>query len=150
MKRNLRAVVTSASVLVATGGVLAATVGTAAASTPTWEPDSNALGTLAFYNSSGVQITGGSNLSHLFDYALASSADGSTKVGTKANLEFANPQPSTPTGSFAAKLDESSTTPNSTAPNSIDASGFPVVTLDANGANLAAAQGGFTANTVSG
>jgi hypothetical protein len=147
MKRNLRSVVTGAVTLVATGGVLAATVGTAAASTPTWEPDPNALGTLAFYNSSGVQITGGSNTSHLFDFAVASSADPSTKKGTIANLAFANPQPSTPTGSFATSLDETSATPNSSAPNNIDSSGNPIVTLDSNGANLAAVQGGFTPNT---
>ncbi len=75
MKLNLRRAISSASVLAIAGGVLAATASIAnAATTPPWEPDPQALGTLTFYNSAGQVVTSGTNLTHLFDFAQASSA----------------------------------------------------------------------------
>jgi hypothetical protein len=136
MKLSLRPAITSAAVLAIAGGVLAATVGmAAAATTPPWEPDPGALGSLTFYNSAGQVVTGGTNLNHLFDYAVASTADATH--GTKATLEFAQPLPSTPTGSFATGLGSLSTNfPNAAAPAPINATANPVVTLGAGDANL--------------
>jgi hypothetical protein len=136
--------------LVAVAGCLvpALTATASGADTPApWEPTSAALGTLTFYDSSGNAVTGGSDVSHLFDYAVASTSDPSTKVGTLANIEFVNPTPNEDPGLWPATLDESSPTPNAGAPNSIDSSGNPIESEDSIGANLYAAEGGFTPNT---
>jgi hypothetical protein len=151
MKLSLRSVVAGASALVITGGVLAATVGTAAGATPPpWEPDPNALGSLTFYNSSGAVVTGGSNLNHLFDYAEASTTDATG--GLKASLIFANPQPSTPTGSFFSASDGelAAAFPNSAAPAPLNTTPNPVMTVGASGANLTNFIASATPNTVAG
>jgi Bacterial Ig-like domain (group 3) len=163
MKRNLRAVIASAGTLAITGGVLAATVLPAAASYPgtPWEPASaspalgqadtaHQIGTLALFNASGTQVTSGTNLNHLFDYALASTADPGS--GTIANLEFAGPQPSTAPDAWPTTADESSPTPNtgSSTPSNLRNTSTPVVTLDSAGANLAAAKGSFATQTATG
>jgi hypothetical protein len=98
MKLNLRRAISSAAVLAIAGGVIATSgVAANAATTPPWEPDPNAVGTLTFFNSAGQVVTGGSNLAHLFDFAEASTPDGGLPgelgPGTKATLVFANPQP---------------------------------------------------------
>jgi len=138
MKLNLRRMVASASMLAIIGGVLAGTASMAsAATTPPWEPDPNALGSLTFYNSAGQVITGGTNLSHLADFVQASTTDATN--GTKATLEFAAPVPSTPTGSFTTSIVSASTNfPNAAAPAPLNTSTHPVVTLAAGDANLAA------------
>jgi hypothetical protein len=67
-------------------------VASAATSTP-WEPDptpNQEIGTLQLFNSGGTQVTSGSDLTHLFDFAEASTAD--ADGGTKAAIEFALPQ----------------------------------------------------------
>jgi hypothetical protein len=141
MKLSLRSVVTGAAALVIAGGALAATVGTAAAATPPpWEPDTHGLGHLTFFDSSGNVVTGGSDLSHLFAYAQASTAD--TTGGLKATLEFANPQPApTPldTGNFPVSADSGSvatTQPAAGAPAGINTADPVVNTTGANGADL--------------
>jgi len=61
------------------GALLAATVGggmllaanPASAAAPGWEPDPNSNGTITFYDASGNVMTGGTSLSHLFDFASA-------------------------------------------------------------------------------
>jgi hypothetical protein len=155
MKRNLRSVVVSTSVLAITGGVLAATIGTAAAATtPPWETgNANQIGTLAFFDSAGVQITSGTDDHHIADYVLASTPDPSTKKGTLAELEFANPQ-NIPIATWAVHQDEQTPTPNTTAgtpPNLLN-NPNPVVTLDSGGGDLFDAAGGFdqTSNPVAG
>lgn len=150
MKLNLRPVIAGAAALVITGGVLAATVGTAAAAgSPPWENDPNSLGSLTFFNAAGAPITGGSDLTHIFDYAEGSTPDANT--GLKATLEFANPQPATPTGSFPNALASASTaTPNPAAPAPLDTATNPVATSGASGANLTNFIAANTANTAAG
>ena len=110
MKLNLRRAISSASVLAIAGGVLAATASIAnAATTPPWEPDAQAVGTLTFYNSAGQVVTGGSNLSHLFDYAVASSPDAT--LGTKATLTFAAPAPGVPTARIPCRPEQTTARP---------------------------------------
>jgi hypothetical protein len=150
MKLNLRPVIAGVATLAITGGVLAASIGSAAAaSSPPWEPDPGSLGSLTFYNSSGAVITGGNNLSHLFDYAQASTADAA--AGTKVTVFFANPTPSTPTGSFPASQES---TPNSTppagAPAPLDTSTTPVAAPGPTEANLTTFIAGHTVNTQAG
>jgi len=138
MKLNLRRMIASGSMLAIIGGVLAGTASMAsAATTPPWEPDPNALGSLTFFNSSGQVVTSGTNLAHLFDYAEASTPDAT--AGTKATLTFAAPVPSTPTGSFTSQQESASTNfPNTAAPAPLNSTANPVVTLAAGDANLAA------------
>jgi Bacterial Ig-like domain (group 3) len=150
MKLNLRRAISSVSMLAIAGGVLAATASMAnAATTPPWEPDPNALGTLTFYNSAGQVVTGGSDLTHLFDFVQASSAD--TFGGTKAEIGFAQPVPSTPTGNFpASALSASSTFPNASAPAPLNTSTLPVASLGATDGNLANFIASVTAQTATG
>src|SRR5215469_13717380 len=106
-----------------------------AAGNPPWEPDTQAIGTLQFFNSSGQQIFGGNNLSHLFDYALANSADAT--AGTKAFVTFAAPAPGVPTGSWFSNQESTATPfPNASAPPPLNSSPNPLVTLGATDANL--------------
>jgi len=122
--------------LAAAGSVLALSA-SAATNTPPWEPDVNAIGTLTFYNSAGQQVTSGSDLSHLFDYALASTTDPFS--GTKATLEFSAPVPNTPTGNFTTAIVSASTNfPNASAPVPLNTSLNPLVTLASSDANLEA------------
>lgn len=121
-----------------------------AATNPPWEPDANAVGTLTFYGATGKVVTGGSNDTHLFAYAAASSADATH--GTKATLVFANPTPpaSTPTGNFPTGQGSASTSfPNASAPAPLATDAKPVVTVGAGGnlANFVASQ---TVNTAAG
>jgi hypothetical protein len=150
MKLNLRRAVSSASVLAIAGGVLAATASIAnAATTPPWEPDAQAVGTLTFYNSAGQVVTGGSNLSHLFDYAVASSPDAT--LGTKATLTFAAPAPGVPTGSWFTALGSAATNfPNASAPAPIGTTTNPVVSLTATDGNLTSFLGQVPAQTATG
>jgi Bacterial Ig-like domain (group 3) len=150
MKLNLRSAVSGAAVLAIAGGILAATAGTAFAAGPTWEPDPNALGSLTLYNSSGQVVTGGSNLDHLFDYAEASTAD-PDGPSLKATLDFANPAPGVPTGSwFVGQGSLSTTYPNTSAPAPLNTATNPVVTVASTQGNLAAFIPTATANTEAG
>jgi Bacterial Ig-like domain (group 3) len=136
-----------------TGAVLASTVGSAGAvGTPPWETsNANQIGTLTFYDASGNPITGGSDLSHIAAYVLASSPDTSTKPGTLAELEFANPQNGVPASTWNVKQDEQTSFPNSSAPTALAASANPLVSLDSTGGDLVDAIGGFdTSSPVTG
>jgi hypothetical protein len=150
MKLNLRRAISSASVLAIAGGVLAATASIAnAATTPPWEPDAQAVGTLTLYNSAGQVVTGGSNLSHLFDYAVASSPDAT--LGTKATLTFAAPAPGVPTGSWFTALGSAATNfPNAAAPAPIGTTANPVVSLTAADGNLTSFLGQVPPQTATG
>jgi hypothetical protein len=109
-----------------------------ATSTPPWEPDPNAVGTLTFYNSAGDVVTSGSNLDHLFDYAEASTTD-PDGPSLKATLQFANPQPGIPTGDFfVGQASLSTDYPNANAPAPLNTTPNPVVTLGPDDADLAA------------
>lgn len=138
MKLNLRPVIAGASALVITGGVLAATVGTAAAAgTPPWEPDPGSLGSLTLYDAAGNVVTGGNNLSHLFDYAQGSTPDANT--GIKATLDFAQPTFGVATGNWpVGQASTSVVTPPTAAgtPPALAASTTPVATSGPTGANL--------------
>ena len=121
---------------------------------PAWEPDPNSAtpyGNVVFYDTNGNVVTSGTNLSHLFDYAVATS--GPDTGANKATLYLAAPNHSLPTSSWATSIQSASNTfPNSAAPNPIKGPGFtnPVDTLTATDANLSAALGGFTLDTTAG
>ena len=120
-----------------------------AATTPPWEPDPQAIGTLQFFNAAGQQVFGGNNLSHLFDFVLASGAD--TTGGTKATLTFAAPTPGAPTGNWFNALGSAATAfPSATAPGTLKSNPNPLVTLSATDANLATFIQSATAQTQAG
>jgi hypothetical protein len=150
MKLNLRRVISSAAVLAIAGGVMASAAGVAtAATTPPWEPDPNALGSLTFYNSSGQVITGGSNLSNLAAYIEASTPD--TSGGTKATLYFADPTPGEPTGSWFNQIYSTATNfPNASAPAPLNTATNPVITLAATDADLSEFIAASQENTATG
>lgn len=137
MKLNLRRVISSAAVLAVAGGVLAAGAGTAlAAGNPPWEPDPTALGTLTLFNASGQVITSGTSLTHLFDYAEASTAD--PFAGKTAFITFNQPQSGQPTGNFPSSSPSAATGfPNTTAPAPLNTAANPVGQLTATEGNLA-------------
>lgn len=120
-----------------------------AATNPPWEPDPSALGGLVFYNAAGTLVTGGSDLSHLFDYAEASTTDAT--AGVKATLYFANPTPAQPTGNWPVGQTSNSTfTPPTGAPPPLNTDPNPVATSGATGANLTSFETGHTVNTATG
>ena len=146
-----------AAVALAGGGLLtfaSAAFAGGGSPNPAWEPDPNSAtpyGNVVFYDTSGNVVTSGTNLSHLFDYAVATS--GPDTGANKATLFFAAPNHSLPTINWAAsQASASNTFPNSAAPAPLTGPGFtnPTDTLTATDANLTAALGGFTLDTTAG
>jgi hypothetical protein len=121
-----------------------------ATTNPPWEPDTlNAVGNLTFYNQDGTAITGGSNLSHLFDYAEGTTADANS--GVKSTVYFANPTPGAdPSGWTSGGGSVPHTTPNTTAPAPLNAATNPVGTVGPTGANLSTFMTGVDTNTQAG
>ena len=155
MNVRLRSVVVGAAALALAGGSLVGLAGTAFAAAPGWEPDAtNEAGTLTLYDASGNVLTGGSNLSHLADYAVANGAKQDPGVN-KATLFFAAPdhtKPDISTWTTNGAVSPSTTFPNAAAPAPIQGPGFtnPVVTLGAANANLTAWLGGVAQDTTAG
>jgi hypothetical protein len=131
------------------GMVLAATPASAAA--PTWDPDPNANGSISFFNTAGKQVTSGSNLSHLFDFALASSAEDPGGFH-KANVQFAYPDHNQPDPSlwFVNGGSPATTYPNASAPAPLNTATNPLVTVGPLEMNLTAAKGGAVLDTTAG
>jgi hypothetical protein len=132
---NRRVALGLGTALMAASLPMLAAPASATATVPPWEPDPSSLGGLIFYNAAGTAVTGGSDLSHLFDYAAGSTAD--TTDGIKATLEFADPTPNEVTGLWAVGSASTSTfTPPTSAPPPLNTDPDPVVTVDATGGNL--------------
>lgn len=111
----------------------------ASAATPAFEPDPNAsLGSITFYNAAGHVITGGNDLNHLFDYAVASTP--SSRTTNTATAVFAFPDHTKPDSStwFKSNATGATTYPNTSAPAPINAQNNPTATATASDANLAA------------
>lgn len=124
------------SVLAMPMAAMAMQVPAQAQSNPPWEPDTNALGTLTLYNATGQVITSGSSLTHLFDYAEASTAD--PFGGETAFMTFAQPQQGQPTGNFPASNPSNATVwPSSSYPAPLNTATNPVGFLSATEGNLA-------------
>jgi Bacterial Ig-like domain (group 3) len=145
VKINKRAVLAAGVAVFAAAMPLLAAPASASAGPP-WEPDTHALGTLTFYNSSGTAITGGSDLSHIADYAEASTADAG--AGFKATLFFAQPTYGQDPGNWpAAQASLSSVTPPSGAPAPLNTATNPVSSISASYGNLTSFINGQTAQT---
>jgi hypothetical protein len=156
MRHKLKAALAGVATLAAGGGTLLGLAGAAfaAPTTPAWEPDPSTAapyGSVVFYDTSGNVVTGGSNLSHLFDFAATTTPGEAGAI--KATLFFAAPNHSLPTSSWTAAQDGLSTAyPSTTAPPPITGPGFanPVVTDGPTGANLTAALGSFVLDSTNG
>jgi hypothetical protein len=139
MKHTLKSAVTVAALVAAAGGAVLLTAGAAQAATPPWVgTDSNEIGGLEFFNSAGVQITGG-NLSDspLAAYIVGTSATRSTG-DVKATLYGYLPNPSAAPGAWSGEsLSASTNYPNATAHAPVNGTALPVVTEDSNETNLA-------------
>ena len=155
MKNIVKAAMAGAATLAIAGGGLMGLGGAAhaAVTQPAWEPDPLAAapyGNLVFYDTAGNVVTSGTNLSHLFDYAAATT--GPDAGATKANLIFAAPNHASPTsGWYVAAGSASTTFPNAAAPAPLG-SGFanPVVSLLSTDGNLSAFLGGAALDTTAG
>jgi hypothetical protein len=127
VKLSIRSIVAAGAALAVAAGALAAGTSPAFAATPPpWEPDSNALGTISFYNAAGAAITGGDlQASPVANYAVAS---GPGRTGdTKAQLRAYTPQSGVLPGLWTGDVLTASTNyPNTTAPANIAAMTLPV------------------------
>lgn len=122
-------------------GMSFASPASSAAATPPWEPDPQSNGTLSFFNAAGTQISGGNDLTHLFAYAEASSAEDPAGFH-KAAVYFAFPDHLQPTSSwFVQNASAATTYPNASAPAPVNSFTNPVSSPGANDANLTAALG---------
>lgn len=155
MNVRLRSAVVGVAALAIAGGSLVGLAGTAFAAAPGWEPDAtNEAGTLLLYDASGNVLTGGTNLSHIADYAVAMGAKQDPGV-TKATMYFAAPdhtKPDMSTWTTNGAVSGSTTFPVLTAPNPIKGPGFtnPVAAAGATGANLTAWLGGVVQDSTVG
>jgi hypothetical protein len=103
--------------------------------TPPWEPDPSALGTLTLFNASGQAVTSGTSISHLFDYAEASTTDQFN--GKTAFIEFAQPQSGNPSGIWPVSTPSNATSwPNSSYPSPLNTAADPVAFLTPAEGNL--------------
>ncbi|HEX3908790.1 MAG TPA: Ig-like domain-containing protein [Mycobacteriales bacterium] len=129
MKMRFATVMAGAATLTMTGAMLLVGAGAANAAAPPFEgTDPNEIGTLAFYNSSGTQITSGSITdAPIAAYTVASSADAGH---TKATLYFYTPKNGIAPSAWTGEQSSLSTTyPNTSAPAPINGEGSnPVVT----------------------
>jgi hypothetical protein len=155
MKILRRSIAVAAIVITAAATLGAIRPGAAIAADPPWESDPFALGSITFYNSSGVVVTGGNDLAHIADYAAASSGPSSgfasfyfavpdhTKVfPTPPN----NPDPS----QWNQDLQGSSAYPNGSAPAPIDGLTDPVVSFAPGDACAICTITGFTQDATAG
>jgi hypothetical protein len=120
------------------------------ADTPGFEPDPNVQGSITFYNASGNVVTSGSDLNHLFDYAVASTA--ATRPTTKATLFFAFPDHTKADSSTwaAAAASASTNYPDGTAPGAVGTATNPTVSVASTDANLAGPLGSATLDATPG
>lgn len=110
--------------------------GASAATTPPWEPQTNGVGSLNFYNAAGTQIYGGNLLS-----PIAAFTQGSATIvagDKKATMFGYTPKIGVDPGAWAGEqLSLSTTYPNAAAPGALGTSALPLVTGAASDENLA-------------
>lgn len=138
MKRILTSAAAAAAVVVAGGGLIVGlSSGAQAASAPPWEPDTNSVGALVFYDSSGHAITSGS----LKDSPIAAYVEGTKAIrsgDTTATLEGYLPVSGEAPGQWSGEaLSTSTKYPNSAAPGALGSANLPVVSGKAGDLSIA-------------
>jgi hypothetical protein len=110
--------------------VVAAASGAAVAAAPPWQSpatDPNNVGTVAFFDASGNQITSGSTLTSLGSFAETSGL-AALSGNHKALLYAYTPNPSLAPGAWSgAALSSATTWPNASAPGALGTATSPVV-----------------------
>jgi hypothetical protein len=151
IQRTIAAVMAS-SCLVVGAGVLAAlapTTASFATTTPPWEPDSNSVGGLVFYNSSGNVVTGG----NLSDAPIAAYVEGTSIVrsgDTKATLYGYLPIHGQAPGAWSGEaLGTSTTYPPASGPSVVTSATKPVETGAVNDENISTLMADFPNSDVS-
>jgi hypothetical protein len=154
MRRKFRSTIGAAVIIAIVAGLIVTTIGPAFAAAPPWEPDPNAAapyGRIVFYDAGGNVLTGGNNLSHIADYAAASTAKDTG--ATLATLYFSAPDHTKVTGLWNVGQASSSTAfPNASAPAPVTGPGFanPLVTLGASDGDLTSYLGGVALDSTAG
>jgi hypothetical protein len=130
MNLRHRRLAAAVGALAVSGGAVLAFAGTASAdTTPGWETDPNAIGTITFYTSSGTVITGGSLTdSPVAAYAVASHAG--RPGDTKASLYAYTPQEGVNPAAWTGEaLSAGTYSPAADGtPTAVTAGGLPFVT----------------------
>jgi hypothetical protein len=124
MKAIKRALTGALVLAIAGGGLLLGATSASAATPPPFEPDANSLGSLAFYDASGNVVTSGTDLAHIFDYAVAATPAARTGT-TKATAFFGFPDHTQPDSQtwFSTQATAAATFPNAAAPAPINGFG---------------------------
>ena len=145
---------TLASFVVLAGTVFAATssgAGAAVTISPAITGDPNAAnGSIAFYDSSGNQITGGSNLSHLFDYASASSPGRPETTKATIYLAFPDHNQTDSVNWFFSQATTPTAFPIASAPAPVNSFTNPTVKAAAADADLMSLLSSTTLDTTAG
>jgi hypothetical protein len=150
MSHLVRRLAVGVTTAVVACGVLLTVPGVANATTaPPWEPDSNSVGGLLFFNSSGQQITGGS----VNDSPLAAYVEGTNTVragDTKATLFGYLPVNGQVPGQWQGEAIGASTVyPNTSAPAPLSAATLPLETGASNDESIATLAADFPNNDTS-
>lgn len=158
MKFKLRRAITGLVATAIVGGGALAAAGSAFAAAPPYEPDANSLGGLVLYNATGAVITSGTSLSHLFDFAVGTTA--ATTGANQTSLFFAAPNSAAPTATagWCKAVDTAGSTFPVASPASVasaeTSTGGPVDTASAAssppGADLSLWYGSCALDTTSG
>ena len=138
MKLRLKSAIAGAATLAIVGGGIAGLAAPAFATAPPWNPDPNSNGRVVLYDASGHVLTGGTNLAHIADYAVASTG-ASPSNATKATLYFATPKNGQPTGAWPSDVGSgTSTFPSASNPAPLTGPAFanPVVKLGSSDGSL--------------
>src|SRR4051794_851361 len=126
---------TAVTAMAGAGLLLGASAASATTAAP-WEPDSQSLGNITFYNQAGQVVTSGPDASNAFFYASAANVGGTDQAGaTKASLAYAFP-------------DHTKTTPNFFVQPGGAASNFPVASGPASITGLGTTPVAATGNSV--
>jgi hypothetical protein len=151
MSHLVRRLAVGVSTAVVACGVLLTIPGAASATstTPPWEPDSNSVGGLLFFDGSGQQVTGG----NITDTPLAAYVEGTSTVrtgDTKATLFGYLPVNGQVPGQWQGEAIGASTVyPNASAPAPLSTAALPVETGGASDESIATLAADFPNNDTS-
>ncbi len=151
IQRTLSALLACSSLVLASAvaAVIVPATASYATTTPPWEPDSNSVGGLVFYNSSGTVITGG----NITDAPIAAYVAGTTTVrggDTKATLYGYLPIHGQAPGAWSGEaLGTSTLYPPTSGPSVVTTSSLPIETGANNDENVTTLMSDFPNNDTS-
>ena len=148
MKISRWVVAVATVAVLAAGGAVAAFAATAT-TIPPYDPDTNAYGTITFYDAAGAVVTSGDGTNPQSPmYAVASTNPTSPVTNPRASLSLYGPQPSVNPGLWTGvQLNVNTAYPITTAPAPINTSAFPATMETATSSTFFNASKTFTPNT---